>query len=155
MDTEGRLPAPSDASPFERIRRANAAGVEYWSGRGFAHVLGDPDYCNFEQVMKRAKTACFNSGRRIRDHFFEIAEMVLDHAGGTELAADVFRATQAEEKLGATGSPKRNTPTALTWKSGPACIPNIPRANYAAQPRQNESPPVVCPMSTVFERVQR
>ena len=39
--------------------------------------------------------ACFNSGQRIEDHFVDVTEMV----GSTELAVNLFRATQAEEKL--------------------------------------------------------
>lgn len=56
-------------SPFEQIRRANEAGVEFWSSRDFAQVLGYADYRNFEQVIQKAKTACFNSSHRIEDHF--------------------------------------------------------------------------------------
>jgi DNA-damage-inducible protein D len=76
MDTEEILPAPNGVSPFERIRRTTAAGAEYWSSRDFAQVLGYSDYRNFEQAMKRAKTACFNSGQRVEDHFGDLTEMV-------------------------------------------------------------------------------
>ena len=83
MNKEERLPVPNGISPFERIRRTNAAGAEYWSSRDFAQVLGYSDYRNFEQAMKRAKAACFNSGQPLEDHFGEITEMVLDHVGST------------------------------------------------------------------------
>ena len=63
-------------SPFERIRRINAAGAEYWSSRDFAGVLDYTDYRNFEQVVGKARLACFNSGQRIEDHFVDITEMV-------------------------------------------------------------------------------
>ncbi len=63
-------------SPFERIKQTNNAGGEYWSSRDFAQILGYTDYRNFEQVIKKAKTACFNSGHRIEDHFVDITEMV-------------------------------------------------------------------------------
>jgi hypothetical protein len=75
MATEERPPVPNGVSPFERIRRTNAAGAEYWSGRDFAQVLGYSDHRNFEQVVERAKAACFNSGQRVEDPFGEIAEM--------------------------------------------------------------------------------
>jgi hypothetical protein len=61
---------------FERIRRTNAAGNEYWSSRDFAQVLGYTDYRNFEQVIRKAKTACFNSGQRIEDHFGDVTDMI-------------------------------------------------------------------------------
>ncbi len=82
MRTEERLPAPNSVSPFERIRRTNAAGAEYWFSRDFAQVLGYSDYRNFEQAMKKAKTACFNSGQRSADHFVEITEMIEIGKGG-------------------------------------------------------------------------
>ena len=63
-------------SPFEQIKRVNAAGNEYWSSRDFAQVLGYSDYRNFEQVIGKARMACFNSGQRVEDHFVDITEMV-------------------------------------------------------------------------------
>lgn len=63
-------------SPFEQIRRTNDAGNEYWSSRDFAKVLAYSDYRNFEQVIAKARTACFNSGQRIEDHFVDVTEMV-------------------------------------------------------------------------------
>jgi hypothetical protein len=63
-------------TPFEQIRRTNPAGNEFWSSRDFARVLSYNDYRNFEAVIAKAKTACFNSGQRLEDHFVEITEMV-------------------------------------------------------------------------------
>ena len=76
MNAEETVPIPNGISPFERIRRTNAAGAEYWSSRDFAKVLGYSDYRNFGQVILKARAACFNSGQRIEDHFVEITEMV-------------------------------------------------------------------------------
>jgi len=59
--------AQGHLSPFEQIRRTNDAGNEYWSSRDFAKVLDYSDYRNFEQVIEKARTACFNSGQRIDD----------------------------------------------------------------------------------------
>ena len=66
----------SATSPFERIRRTSETGNEYWSSRDFAQVLGYTDYRNFEQVIQKARMACFNSGQRIEDHFVNINDMV-------------------------------------------------------------------------------
>lgn len=65
-----------EPSPFERIRRVNEAGNEHWSSRDFAKVLEYTDYRNFEQVIEKARLACFNSGQRVDDHFVDITEMV-------------------------------------------------------------------------------
>ena len=66
----------NEITPFEQIRRTNPAGNEYWSSRDFARVLGYNDYRNFEAVVQKARTACFNSGQRVEDHFVDITEMV-------------------------------------------------------------------------------
>jgi len=65
-----------EITPFEQIRRTNPAGNEFWSSRDFARVLGYADYRNFQSVIESARTACFNSGQRLEDHFVEVTEMV-------------------------------------------------------------------------------
>ena len=82
MSENNNFPASGDMSPFERIRRTNAAGAEHWSSRDFAGVLGYTDYRNFEQVIGKARLACFNSGQRIEDHFGDITEMIEIGKGG-------------------------------------------------------------------------
>ncbi len=71
-------PSPPEGhqSPFELIRRTNAAGREFWSSRDFAQTLDYGDYRNFEQVIQKARMACFNSGERIEDHFVDITDMI-------------------------------------------------------------------------------
>ena len=39
-------------------------------------MLGYADYRNFDQVIGKARLACFNSGQRIEDHFVDVTEMV-------------------------------------------------------------------------------
>jgi DNA-damage-inducible protein D len=63
-------------SPFERIRRTNDSGAEYWTSRDFAVILGYRDYRNFETVIDKARLSCLNSGHRIEDHFVDTTEMV-------------------------------------------------------------------------------
>jgi len=65
-----------EITPFERIRRTNPAGNEFWSSRDFARVLGYVNYRHFQAVIEKARTACFNSGQRVDDHFVGIDEMV-------------------------------------------------------------------------------
>lgn len=65
-----------EITPFEAIRRTNPAGNEFWSSRDFAKVLGYADYRNFQSVIESARTACFNSGQRVEDHFVEVTDMI-------------------------------------------------------------------------------
>jgi DNA-damage-inducible protein D len=90
-----KTPPTGNDSPFERIKRTNAAGNEYWSSRGFAQILGYSDYRNFEQVIKKAKAACFNSGHRIEDHFVDITEMIEIGKGGQRPVHSVYMSRYA------------------------------------------------------------
>ena len=67
----------SEITTFEQIRRTSPAGNEYWSSRDFARALDYTDYRNFEAVIEKARTACFNSGQRVDDHFVEIKTPIL------------------------------------------------------------------------------
>jgi DNA-damage-inducible protein D len=73
---------PSETTAFESIRRTNPAGNEFWSSRDFAKVLGYADYRNFQSVIESARTACFNSGQRVEDHFVEVTDMIEIGKGG-------------------------------------------------------------------------
>jgi hypothetical protein len=86
-------PTAGNASPFERIRKTNAVGAEYWSSREFAGVLGYADYRNFEQVIGKARLACFNSGQRIEDHFGDITEMIEIGKGGWRKSSQNYSGT--------------------------------------------------------------
>ena len=85
-DSTGKPGSGDEHSPFESIRRVNDAGNEHWSSRDFAKVLGYSDYRNFEQVIEKARLACFNSGQRVDDHFVDITEMVDIGKGGQRSA---------------------------------------------------------------------
>jgi DNA-damage-inducible protein D len=82
-------------SPFEKIKRTNEAGGEYWSSRDFSQILGYTDYRNFEQVIRKAKAACFNSGHRIEDHFVDINEMIEIGKGGQRPVNSVYMSRYA------------------------------------------------------------
>lgn len=83
MSKEIGKTAGGHTSPFERIKRMNDAGMEFWSSRDFSEILGYGDYRNFEGVIEKAKLACFNSGYRIEDHFVDVTEMVAIGSGAT------------------------------------------------------------------------
>jgi DNA-damage-inducible protein D len=90
-----KTPPTGNDSPFERIKRINDTGNEYWSSRDFALILGYSDYRNFEQVIKKAKTACFNSGHHIEDHFGDITEMVDIGSGAKRPVSSVYMSRYA------------------------------------------------------------
>ena len=70
------MPAPAASNTFERIKRVNQAGAEFWSARELARVLEYTDFRNFTAVIAKAREACANSGHSVSDHFVDITEMV-------------------------------------------------------------------------------
>lgn len=88
---------------FESIKHTNEDGQEFWYARELQNVLEYAKWENFCNVIEKAKEACINSGNTINDHFPDIRKTIkmpkTATMGSTELAANLFRATQTDEKL--------------------------------------------------------
>lgn len=95
MNGEIEKHAGGHVSPFERIRRTNEAGNEFWSSRELANILEYGDYRNFEAVIEKAKLACFNSGQRIEDHFGDVTEMIEIGKGGQRTVKTILMSRYA------------------------------------------------------------
>ena len=81
-------PAPAASNTFERIKRVNPAGHEFWSARELARVLEYTDFRNFTAVVTKAREACANSGHTVSDHFVDINEMVSIGSGAQRTIED-------------------------------------------------------------------
>ena len=68
-------------SPFEAIRKVSKEGIEYWSARDLAKILGYTQYNKFVHVIRKAEEACLNSGQPIEDHFTHTGEMIATGKG--------------------------------------------------------------------------
>ncbi len=71
-----QLPVPSASNTFERIKRVQPSGTEFWSARDLARVLEYLNFRNFQPVIEKAKEACAKSGHAVADHFAEMRNMV-------------------------------------------------------------------------------
>lgn len=69
-------------SIFEKIKRMDESGNEYWSAREMAKVLEYSEYRHFLPVIEKAKEACRNSAQNTADHFEDILEMIEIGKGG-------------------------------------------------------------------------
>ena len=90
----------NEITPFETIRRTYPAGNECWSSRDFARVPGYADYRNFQSVIASPRTACFNSGQRVDDHFVEVTDMVEIGRGAPRALKTVMMSRGAVERAG-------------------------------------------------------
>ncbi len=84
-----------EITPFEEIRRTNPAGNQFWSSRDFARVLGYVNYRHFQAVIEKARTACFNSGQRVDDHFVGTDQMIEIGKGGQRAVQTVMMSRYA------------------------------------------------------------
>ena len=75
---------------FEKIKRTNEHGHEYWSARELAKALEYQDYRNFLVAIDKAMEACKNSGQIISDHFGEATEMVSIGSGAQRKLDDYY-----------------------------------------------------------------
>ena len=60
---------------FESIKKIDENGVEYWTARELAQVLGYTEWRNFSIVINRAKRSCLSSSQNLADHFVDINKM--------------------------------------------------------------------------------
>jgi len=62
---------------FDSIKQINIYGMDYWSARDLQPLLGyEKSWQNFESVIKKAMTACTETGNIVSDHFNDAIKMV-------------------------------------------------------------------------------
>ena len=134
----------NEITPFEQIRRTNPAGNECWSSRDFARVLGYVNYRHFQAVIEKARTACFNSGQRVEDHFVGIDEMIEIGKGGQRAVKTVMMSRYACYRW----KPKRRRRSRTKRSEGLGGIsPRLRPAAASAGCRFTRTPPRRSPAS--------
>lgn len=91
MSTNDLEPQKEDAepaSPFESIRKESEDGLEYWSARDLARILGYARWDKFKNAIQKAETACENSGQVVEDHFSRVGNMVQIGSGAQRRIED-------------------------------------------------------------------
>lgn len=76
-------------STFERIRKTNQYGQDYWSARALQTVLGYSKWDKFLLVIEKARQACANSGQEITNHFLQTGKMVDIGSGAQREIEDI------------------------------------------------------------------
>ena len=76
---------------FEKIRRIDESGSEYWLARELATAIGYKDFRDFKALIEKAQKLCVENNARIEDHFAEATEMrtgtFVSATGGTFVSA--------------------------------------------------------------------
>lgn len=66
----------SNINPFEGIKFVDNDGVERWSARDLAVLIGYEEWRNFENVLEKAIISTENSGANRDHHFVEATKMI-------------------------------------------------------------------------------
>lgn len=75
---------------FEKIKRIDQNGAEYWSSRELSKELEYSEYRSFLSVIEKAKISCENSGEVIHNHFVDATEMVQIGSGAERPVDTVY-----------------------------------------------------------------
>lgn len=83
---------------FEQLMHSEEeSGVEFWLARDLQEALGYQTWRSFEQVVKKAVTACHNAGYNPSDHFAEVSKMIPLGKGAEREVGDY--STKANQSL--------------------------------------------------------
>ena len=73
-----------DGKSFERMKKVNEHGAEYWSARDIQLLLGYGQWRNFNGAVDKGKTSCKQSGNDCDHHFAGVGKMIEVGKGGDE-----------------------------------------------------------------------
>ena len=77
------------SSIFEKIKKTNEIGQEYWEAREFCSILEYMKWDKFLNVVRKAVKSCENSGINPSDHFPRVEKMVKIESNATRDIGDI------------------------------------------------------------------
>jgi len=78
----------SELSVFEKIKKINQYGQEYWSARELSNLLEYSEFSKFKKVLDKAIESCKNSEYNDLDHFAQVSDMVSIGSGAKRKILD-------------------------------------------------------------------
>ena len=82
-------------------------GVECWSARELAKLLGYAQWRNFENIVNKAKAACEHAEQEVSDHFAEVGKMVSLGSGSEREVSDYMLTRYACYLVAQNGDPRK------------------------------------------------
>ena len=92
---------------FDRIRRIDADGEEFWYARELQKALGYTEWRNFMKVIARAMDACAGSGVPVGECFVEVNKTSPMPHGGEKLKLDIMLSRYACYLIAMNGDPSK------------------------------------------------
>ena len=82
-------------------------GIECWSARELAQVLGYSQWRNFEGIIEKAKASCVNAGQEISYHFADVNKMVFLGSGAQREVKNYMLTRYACYLIAQNGDPRK------------------------------------------------
>lgn len=82
-------------------------GIECWSARELAQVLGYSQWRNFEGIIEKAKASCTNAGQEVSYHFADVSKMVTLGSGSQREVKDYMLTRYACYLIAQNGDPRK------------------------------------------------
>ncbi len=92
---------------FEKIKKINEFGLEFWSARDLSKILGYSEYSKFLPAIERAKMACEGSKQAVSLHFAGVSDMVAIGLGVERNVGDVHLSRYACYLIAQNGDPRK------------------------------------------------